>query len=683
MKLPQTRLGILLGGVAAMALLAACAENGGPGFGSQSASNGCRTIYAFTPAPDGPGGTMKSVPTCGASRGKLDTATATTGDQPAQQDADKLVKVSAAAEATSPSYPEAYADPVDMLQHADMKAFMGLVEADFNEKKNPGAWGYAIVDSLAASNAPRAQDILDEMAKKPPVEWMSANHLRPWVDAFAGRAETAQKEMSQLRRILGTSLPGHRALLAEGLGDTTTALAIYAEGPGAFDPPKPEDAGSPGYLTRVLAFNNQRMMALREAELMRAVGRDADAVALLTKLSAAVPDDAYISDRLAKAKSNADKRMPRTLPQAMAQALADEADMIEERQSIMGMMVARGGKIPFNQLLSSMRQSALLLDPDNGDIRLQEVAALYQGGFFEPALRMAQMGNPRQAQAAALYSSAGLAALELGSPETLEALTDKALKLDSTPDAKIAAAGALTGAGRTDRALKLIDQAMKEGLSPDKKPFALLTKGQAYFQAGNIAGAVAAAREARAARDDEDTQQFLASMLVKSPQRAEGLQIMREMMTKSPGNTGLMNNFGYSLIDGYASEAELDEGFRLLKEASRITPDEPNLLDSVGWAYYLYGDFRGAKRYLDLAVEAYQPFQHWELLDHRGDIQWRLGDQDAARKDWKAALAARPPKQDVARISAKVQGGLTEPAPKQRDMPDVPHPKPRGETNDI
>jgi tetratricopeptide (TPR) repeat protein len=308
---------------------------------------------------------------------------------------------------------------------------------------------------------------------------------------------------------------------------------------------------------------------------------------------------------------------------------------------------------------------------------------LYTHGDFDAALRLAQIGNPDKAHAAGLYSAAGLAALELGSTDALAGLVDKSLQLDSSPQAKVSASAAFTTAGKTDRALQLVDQALKAKLDKDEKLAAILQKGQAKFQAGDVAGAVEQARAARALADNEGTQQFLASMLVKSPQRPEGLAIMRQMLSDSPGNVGLMNNFGYSLVDGYASPAELDEGFKLLKEASRLSPQEPNLLDSLAWAYYQYGDFRTADRYIDLALDAYKPFHHWELFSHKGDIAWRLGDEDVARKNWKEALDARPPDNEKAAIVARIQKGPPEPAPAVRDTPEVPLNRNHGETIEL
>jgi tetratricopeptide (TPR) repeat protein len=148
------------------------------------------------------------------------------------------------------------------------------------------------------------------------------------------------------------------------------------------------------------------------------------------------------------------------------------------------------------------------------------------------------------------------------------------------------------------------------------------------------------------------------------------------MLGDRPDNTGLMNNLGYSLIDGPESDKELDEGFKLLKQAIRMTPDEANLLDSIGWAYYQYGDFQAANRFIQMALNAYDPFAHWELSDHMGDVQWRLGDQEAARKHWAAALRAYPPALNQRALEAKMKDGLTTPAPVKRDTPEVPLNKP-------
>ena len=672
----------------ATALLTACVTAGVPGFGD---AGGCRTVYVFTGGAVHPvnscGGTPREKSTLMAERALVAPQSVDLVD-PAAAPAPVATPISAAAEMAAPAEKSAapYASPNAMIEAADMAAFMGRVRNDYAHGQNSGAWGYMIVDALAADDPATAESVLDALGGKKPPEWMSANHLRPWVYAANGRGADAVAEMQKLRKVVpAATLLGHRALLQEGLGDYTAALAVYDEAPDKFDSPDPSEAGTMTYFARARAFNSQRMLALRQAELLRGINRDSEAVDVLTRLLAASPDDAYVANRLERTKKGEDRWKPRTLKQAMAVALGDEASLIEEQEAIMAAMAGRGAKTPFNHLLSSIRQSALLLDVDNGDIRIAESGRLYTQGKFEPALRIAQLGNPRREQAALLQSTAGLAALELGSPDTMAALVERSLLIDSSAEAKISAAGSLISANKIPRALQLVDQAVKQGrLSDAQMVFALMTRAQAHSQGGNVAEAVKAARAARALRDDQTTQQVLASMLVDSPsERTEGLAIMRKMLTDQPDSTSLMNNFGYTLIDTHMTDEELDEGFRLLKQAIRLTPDEPNLLDSIGWAYYQYGDFREANRFIVMALEAYEPFAHWELSEHMGDIQWRLGDHDAARTYWKKSLEAYPPSSDGREIEAKLKDGLIQAAPMKRDTPEVPLAKPTDQVSDI
>lgn len=671
----------------ATAILSACTSLGVPGFGD---AGGCRTVYVVTNGGVQPisncGGLPRDTLSASTMMAAADQAQPLEADDPDAPPAPVVTAVSPAALATAPYEKPAtpYASPQQMIESADMAAFMQRVREDYAKKRNAGAWGYMIVDAIAADRPAEAQEVLQALSGRPAPDWMSLNQLRPWVYAANGLADDALAAMVQLKN----SLPrfthiAHTALLAEGLGDYALALSTYAQLPDTFAAPDPKDIGSMQYYIDARTFANQRLLALRESELLRGLNRDDEAIALLQRLFAASPDDAYVGMRLDKARKGEDRQAPRTLKQAMAETLGDEADLVQEQEDVMAAMAGRGARAPFNYLLSSMRQSALLLDPDNGNIRIAEVGRLYQQGKFEPALRIAQIGNVTPQQTALLQSTAGLAALQLGSPDTLAAMVERSLKIDNSPDAKIQAANTLISAGKTDRAQQLIDQALKSNVTAAQRVYGLLTRAQAFNQAGELTAAVQAAREAHTLQDDDTTRQFLASMLVDSPMRPEGLDIMRKMLGDRPDDTGLMNNLGYSLIDNHATDQELDEGFKLLKQAIRMTPDEANLLDSIGWAYYQYGDFREARRFIDMALEEYAPFGHWELSDHMGDIEWRLGDQEAARKHWADSLKAYPPAHNRKMIEAKLRDGLTAPVPERRDTPEVPLEADHGEVTDI
>ena len=55
---------------------------------------------------------------------------------------------------------------------------------------------------------------------------------------------------------------------------------------------------------------------------------------------------------------------------------------------------------------------------------------------------------------------------------------------------------------------------------------------------------------------------------------------------------------------------------------SQSISNDPYIIDSIGWAYYLIDDYKEAEKYLKRAVEMmpYDPI----VNDHYGDILWKL-----------------------------------------------------------
>ena len=74
----------------------------------------------------------------------------------------------------------------------------------------------------------------------------------------------------------------------------------------------------------------------------------------------------------------------------------------------------------------------------------------------------------------------------------------------------------------------------------------------------------------------------------------------------------------------------------MLKTAYEAENDDPYIIDSIGWAYYLIDDYKEAEKYLKRAVEMmpYDPI----VNDHYGDILWKLDRKIQARYFWKNVL---------------------------------------------
>ncbi len=117
------------------------------------------------------------------------------------------------------------------------------------------------------------------------------------------------------------------------------------------------------------------------------------------------------------------------------------------------------------------------------------------------------------------------------------------------------------------------------------------------------------------------------------------LLLERALEEDSAHRLGL-NNLGYILLE----DGLLDEADPMITAVWESDPDQPALIDSVGWLRLKQGrvesdsEGRGA---LDLLREAARRSDHLDpiILLHLGDAESAAGHADAARRTWRHALA--------------------------------------------
>lgn len=115
----------------------------------------------------------------------------------------------------------------------------------------------------------------------------------------------------------------------------------------------------------------------------------------------------------------------------------------------------------------------------------------------------------------------------------------------------------------------------------------------------------------------------------------------------------VLNYLGYSWID---RNMNLDQGFELIEKAIKLSPDSGFIIDSLGWAYYLQGDYERSVGILERAtlLEPDDP----TINDHLGDAYWRVGRKREARFQWSHALKAEPEAALRAQVERKLASEL-------------------------
>ncbi len=111
---------------------------------------------------------------------------------------------------------------------------------------------------------------------------------------------------------------------------------------------------------------------------------------------------------------------------------------------------------------------------------------------------------------------------------------------------------------------------------------------------------------------------------------------LRRVIQIKPDEAQAYNALGYTLAD---RTQRLDEAVVLLDKALTFAPDDPFILDSMGWAQYRKGDFERARSYLERAFKA-RPDP--EIAAHLGEVMWAHGQRDDASNLWQTSLKTHP-----------------------------------------
>ena len=111
---------------------------------------------------------------------------------------------------------------------------------------------------------------------------------------------------------------------------------------------------------------------------------------------------------------------------------------------------------------------------------------------------------------------------------------------------------------------------------------------------------------------------------------------LRAIIKREPDNAMALNALGYTLSDRTTRYAEAKV---LIERAHTLNPEDPAVLDSLGWVNYRLGNLDEAERLLRQALER---FPDHEVAAHLGEVLWANGKQREARKVWSKALEQQP-----------------------------------------
>jgi len=133
---------------------------------------------------------------------------------------------------------------------------------------------------------------------------------------------------------------------------------------------------------------------------------------------------------------------------------------------------------------------------------------------------------------------------------------------------------------------------------------------------------------------DDTTLLYARGLMAEKVDRLDMAEAdLLKVISKEPDNADALNALGYTLAD---RTSRYKEALDYIKRAAELVPDDPAILDSLGWVSYRLGRMDDARKWLS---KAFEKFQDAEIAAHYGEVLWHSNQKDKAREIWNKGKA--------------------------------------------
>ena len=266
---------------------------------------------------------------------------------------------------------------------------------------------------------------------------------------------------------------------------------------------------------------------------------------------------------------------------------------------------------------TSLKRYVELAKATEGDNASAEASPERQRGLTQAYLALAQVAEKRNDFALAESWIA-----KIDSPQALASAQNRRASI-------------LAKQGKMDEARKLI-RALPDRSDEDVRmkvlsEVELLRNNKQYKAAYDLLQDTIAKRP-----QDFDLLYDQATLAEKLERYDEMERLLRQLIAAKPDSTQAYNALGYSLAD---RNVRLPEAKKLIEKALELSPGDPFITDSLGWAEFRMGNTAQAIQTLQ---KAFQGKADAEIAAHLGEVYWASGQRSKALAIWKEGLLLNP-----------------------------------------
>ena len=482
----------------------------------------------------------------------------------------------------------------DVFLFRQALAQLAYADGDYDQAK--GLLDKLIADTKDTANKSAAQVILARMmiAQK---DWSGAGQLADAVLADDAKNVGALSVRAAVRVESG-KFDDAIDDLRQALDQSPQATAVLLQLADAYERSSKMELADEQYAKALRTEPTNPGVALPYVQFLLRYGRAEQAERVLTDLRTSVPNNAQVLTLLAQLKLN---RQDWIGAQEIADALKKLNDSADQQTANQILAASLSGQKKYDESIKLLQESTASAPDTQSSPMAALVRAYVLAGKADAALQFLQAvlhDNPKNQTAQVL----------LGSLYVFNKQPDKA------------------------------EGAYRAAIDADPTaPVGYLALAQFLASTGKFADAEGVVREGLTHQpDNPSVELLLAALLEREGKVDEAIAIYDKMFAANPRSTIAANNLASLLSQYHSDQQSLDRAFEI---ASRFrNSDIPQFQDTLGWIYYLRGDYGQALTLLKSSADRLSGLAPVEY--HLGMAYKALGQTDLAVASLQKALAA-------------------------------------------
>src|SRR3954468_1268490 len=173
--------------------------------------------------------------------------------------------------------------------------------------------------------------------------------------------------------------------------------------------------------------------------------------------------------------------------------------------------------------------------------------------------------------------------------------------------------------------------------SEEQRSLLIQAEAQLLREAKDYEGSFDVLNKALQKQPDQPDLLYDSAMAAEKLDRIDVVETnLRKLIALKPDHAQAYNALGYTLAD---RTERFKEAKGYIEKALTLSPDDPFILDSMGWVLYRMGN---AKEGLEFLQRAYTKRPDPEIAAHIGEVLWARGQKQDAEKVWRDASKGNP-----------------------------------------